>query len=202
MLSQARGLGIRLATPSPTDARAARGVKYRSRHKGFRVSEKEKMVAIGNESIFGPGKESTEQARRKSVLMKAARLSIKTRGMRLLEPGATAVPSVRSNSSRPDAGAGGYSSDKVREANLQRDRSGSDVDENSIEVSHHEQIKSGNEGANAQSASRRSESKRNSTCRKKRRKKIISGAKSPGIAGGLAAIASSYSNECRTRAES
>lgn len=84
---QAKGLGIRLATPSPADAHAARGVKYRSRHKGFRAGEKAKMAAITGESIFGSGSESAEQARRKAVLVKAAKLGLKTRGMRLLEPG-------------------------------------------------------------------------------------------------------------------
>lgn len=82
---QAKGLGIRLATPSPADADAARRVKYRSRHKGFRTGEKAKMAAITGESIFGPGKESSAQARRKEVLVKAAKLGIKTKGMRLLK---------------------------------------------------------------------------------------------------------------------
>eukprot|EP00903_Cladosiphon_okamuranus_P014822 g13727.t1 len=83
----AKGLGIRLATPSPADSAAARDVKYRSRHKGFRSSEKAKMAAITGESIFGSGSESSDQARRKAVLVKAAKLGIKTRGMRLLRPG-------------------------------------------------------------------------------------------------------------------
>eukprot|EP00752_Nemacystus_decipiens_P014669 g13065.t1 len=83
----ARGLGIRLATPSPADAAAARGIKYSSRHKGFRSGEKAKMAAITGESIFGTGTESSDQARRKAVLVKAAKLGIKTRGMRLLQPG-------------------------------------------------------------------------------------------------------------------
>lgn len=83
---QAKGLGIRLATPSPADAEAARGVKYRSRHKGFRTGEKAKMAAITGESIFGSGKESSAQGRQKAILVKAAKLGIKTRGMRLLEP--------------------------------------------------------------------------------------------------------------------
>lgn len=82
---QAKGLRIRLATPSPADAVAARGVKYRSRHKSFRAGEKAKMAAITSESIFGSGKETGEQARRKAVLVKAAKLGLKTRGMRLLE---------------------------------------------------------------------------------------------------------------------
>lgn len=83
---QAKGLGIRLATPSPADAAAAGGVKYRSRRKGFRSGEKAKMAAITGESIFGSSSESSEQARRKAVLVKAAKLGIKTRGMRLLRP--------------------------------------------------------------------------------------------------------------------
>ncbi|CAM9212454.1 unnamed protein product [Ectocarpus sp. 12 AP-2014] len=82
----AKGLGIRLVTPSPADADAARSVKYRSRHKGFRTGEKAKMAAITGESIFGSGRESSEQARRKAVLVKASRLGLKTRGMRLLRP--------------------------------------------------------------------------------------------------------------------
>lgn len=82
---QARGLGIRLATPIPADADAARRIKYRSRHKGFRTGEKAKMAAITGESIFGPGKESSAQARKKAVLVKAAKLGIKTKGMRLLK---------------------------------------------------------------------------------------------------------------------
>lgn len=90
---QARGLGVRLATPSPADAEAARGVRYRSRHRGFHKAEKEKMASISGESIFGAGKESSGQARRKAVLMKAAKLGIKTKGMRLLEHGASWVSS-------------------------------------------------------------------------------------------------------------
>lgn len=86
--AQAKGLGIRLATPIPADADAARGVKYRSRHKGFRTGEKAKMAAITGESIFGLDSESPEQARLKAVLVKAAKLGLKTRGMRLLKPGA------------------------------------------------------------------------------------------------------------------
>ena len=82
---QARGLGIRLATPIPADADAARRIKYRSRHKGFRTGEKAKMAAITGESIFGSGKESSAQARKKAVLVKAAKLGIKTKGMRLLK---------------------------------------------------------------------------------------------------------------------
>ncbi|CAM9644527.1 unnamed protein product [Ectocarpus fasciculatus] len=84
--AKAKGLGIRLVTPSPADAEAARGVKYRSRHKGFRTGEKAKMAAITGESIFGSGRESSEQARRKAVLVKASKLGLKTRGMRLLLP--------------------------------------------------------------------------------------------------------------------
>lgn len=83
---QARGLGIRLATPIPADAKAASRIKYRSRHKGFRTGEKAKMAAITGESIFGSGKESSAQARQKAVLVKAAKLGIKTKGMRLLKP--------------------------------------------------------------------------------------------------------------------
>lgn len=45
------------------------------------------MAAITGESIFGSGSESSDQARRKAVLVKAAKLGIKTRGMRLLQPG-------------------------------------------------------------------------------------------------------------------
>ncbi|CAM9356082.1 unnamed protein product [Laminaria digitata] len=82
----ARGLGIRLATPIPADAKAASRIKYRSRHKGFRTGEKAKMAAITGESIFGSGKESSAQARQKAVLVKAAKLGIKTKGMRLLIP--------------------------------------------------------------------------------------------------------------------
>lgn len=82
---QARGLGIRLATPIPADADAARRIKYRSQHKGFRTGEKAKMAAITGESIFGSGKESSAQARKKAVLVKAAKLGIKTKGMRLLK---------------------------------------------------------------------------------------------------------------------
>lgn len=82
---QARGLGIRLATPIPADADAARRIKYRSRHKGFKTGEKAKMAAITGESIFGSGKESSAQARKKAVLVKAAKLGIKTKGMRLLK---------------------------------------------------------------------------------------------------------------------
>lgn len=91
---QARGLGIRLATPSPADAHAAQRVKYRSRHKGFRNGERAKMASISSESIFGAGKESSAQARRKAVLTKAAKLGIKTKGMRLLEPGVATTPSA------------------------------------------------------------------------------------------------------------
>lgn len=86
---QARGLGIRLVTPSPADAEAARGVQFRSRHKGFHTGEKAKMAVISGESIFGADKESSAQARRKAVLIKTSRLGIKTKGMRLLEPGVT-----------------------------------------------------------------------------------------------------------------
>lgn len=82
---QARGLGIRLASPSPADAETARGVKYRSRYKGFKAGEKAKMAAITGESIFGSGTESAAQARRKAVLVKAAKLGIKTKNMRLLK---------------------------------------------------------------------------------------------------------------------
>lgn len=46
------------------------------------------MAAVTSESIFGPGTESSAQARRKAVLVKAAKLGIKTKGMRLLEPDA------------------------------------------------------------------------------------------------------------------
>lgn len=74
------------------------------------------MAAITSESIFGPGGESSEQARRKAVLVKAAKRGIKTRGMRLLQPGdggggrsggsgGDAATRRRTQGSRPSRGA-------------------------------------------------------------------------------------------------
>ena len=57
------------------------------------------MAAITGESIFGSGKESSTQARQKAVLVKAAKLGIKTKGMRLLkhdEDDAMRMPRVAS----------------------------------------------------------------------------------------------------------
>lgn len=83
------------------DSEAARRIKYRSRHKSFTTGEKAKMAAISGESIFGAGNESVSQARRKAILTKAARLGIKTRGMKVLEPGGLAVAgSISCNYSR------------------------------------------------------------------------------------------------------
>lgn len=85
-VAQARGLAIRLATPSPADAQTARGVKYRKRHKVFRTAEKSKMAEIAGESIFGSTEASAQQLRRQALLVKAAKVGIKTHKMRLLEP--------------------------------------------------------------------------------------------------------------------
>lgn len=117
---QVRGLGIRLATPSPADADAARTIKYASRHKGFRSGQKAKMAAISCESIFGDGQESLKQSRRKAVLIKAAKLGITAKGMRMLKPGVATTPSASrafsrvrngSSSSKNNPNASGVGSD-------------------------------------------------------------------------------------------
>lgn len=120
---QARGLGIRLATPSPADAEAARGIKYRSRHKGFRTAEKTKMAAISGESIFGSDKESSSQARRKAVMVKAAKRGIKTRGMRLMSADENATARAVQPTGRSEASNSRHSSaSSSREETVKRRR--------------------------------------------------------------------------------
>lgn len=98
--ARAKGLGIRLVTPSPADAEAARKIKYSSRHKSFKNGQKMKMAALSCQSIFGAGQESLEQARRKALLIKAAKRGITAKEMKLLEPGVAMMPSTSRTSSR------------------------------------------------------------------------------------------------------
>lgn len=182
---QARGLSIRLVTPSPADAEAARGVKYRSRHKGFRAGEKTKMAAISSESIFGSGKESSAQARRKGVLMKAAKLGIKTRGMRLMSAEGNATTSTR----RSRHG----SAPSSREETGKRKRQGFEENGDSSSAAiGNEWFQDGTpEAARGSSAlsvgDKEGDDPVPKASRKRRKKKMIDSA-----AGGLAAIAGLY----------
>lgn len=203
-VAQARGLAIRLATPSPADAEAARGVKYRRRHNGFRTAEKSRMAEIAGESIFGSREASAQQLRRQALLVKAAKVGIKTQKMRLLE--ADRVPPEGAGFrtfSRSSSGRGGGGGSSNRSERGRKSAARDNKIEGSVSTSIPRDVERGApisrrgdvEGrGSALSRTKRDDLKGElvASVPKKRRRGGHSSAVGSGSVGGLAAIADLY----------
>lgn len=149
------------------------------------------MAAISGESIFGSGKESSSQARRKAVLMKAAKLGIKTRGMRLMSAEGNATSREIQSTRRSGASSSRHASaSSSREETVKRRRHGFEGHGEPSSGSGDKRVQIGTVeaefGSSALAVGDR-EGGVPKTSRKRRRKKVVISA-----AGGLAAISSLY----------
>lgn len=84
--SESKGLGITLLPSdyedAERDAKAARSVKYQSKHLGFKINQKKKAAAVQAESIFG-GRGSAPTSR---VELAQKRALLLHRGVKVARP--------------------------------------------------------------------------------------------------------------------
>lgn len=149
------------------------------------------MAAISGESIMGAGKESSDQARRKAIVMKAATLGIKTKGMRLLQPDVEKTRSARTIT--PIKAATTVDGTDAVAPRRARKRRGETTDVRTIEDELYRDVDVGEmvEAAGSPLPPPEERSKPGLITQKKRRK-AVSGMVPTVASGGLAAIASMY----------